>query len=79
MTQKPDHERGFRDGIRWAITWLHTEGAGMNDPWAKSLCDMLADHMGKHYVRDPHVAWAAVKIGDHLAERRASLSTQPPT
>lgn len=47
MSTMPEYDRGFKDGIRSAITWLHNEAQTMNDPRAKSLYDLAADHLGK--------------------------------
>lgn len=43
----PEHARGFRDGIRYATTWLHERAREMNDPWAKAVLNVAADHLGK--------------------------------
>ena len=32
-----EYERGFQDGMREAITWLHDEARRMNDPHAQRL------------------------------------------
>jgi len=42
-----DRDNGFRDGIRYAVTWLHERAREMNDPWAKALLNVTADDLGK--------------------------------
>lgn len=49
MSKIPEYDRGFKDGVRSAITWLHNEGQTMNDPHAKMLYDLAADHLGKTF------------------------------
>lgn len=46
MTQKPDYERGFRDGIRSAVTWLHNLADEMNDPHARLVLNCAAFNLG---------------------------------
>ena len=46
MSQKPDYDRGWQDGIRWAVTWLHNQAAVMNDPHARSLYNGAAFNLG---------------------------------
>lgn len=46
MSKMPEYDRGRRDGIRWAITWLHLRGETMNDPKAKAILDAAAFNMG---------------------------------
>lgn len=45
------YKRGHRDGIRWAITWLHERGKEMNDPHAKAVLDSAAFNMGNEGKR----------------------------
>jgi hypothetical protein len=42
------HERklGRRDGIRYAITWLHKRAEGMNDPNARQVLNSAATNLG---------------------------------
>jgi hypothetical protein len=42
------HERklGRRDGIRFAITWLHKRAEEMNDPHAKLVLNSAATNLG---------------------------------
>lgn len=46
MTQMEPYARGRRDGIRWAIAWLHEEAKKMNDPNARTVLNNAAFHMG---------------------------------
>ena len=39
-------QRGRRDGIRHAITWLHAEAKKMNDPHARIVLDNAAFALG---------------------------------
>lgn len=42
-----EYERGYRDALRAAVTWLHAEANRMNDLKAKSLLNGAADFAGK--------------------------------
>lgn len=42
-----DRENGFRDGIRYAVTWLHDRAKEMNDPWAKAVLNVSAADLGR--------------------------------
>ena len=46
MTQMDPYQRGRRDGIRHAITWLHAEAKKMNDPHARMVLDNAAFALG---------------------------------
>jgi len=46
MTQMEPYARGRRDGIRWAITWLHARAEEMNDPNAKTILNTAAFNIG---------------------------------
>lgn len=46
MTQKPDYDRGWQDGLRWAVTWLHNRSDEMNDPHAKQVLNAAAFNLG---------------------------------
>lgn len=46
MTQMDPYQRGRRDGIRWAIAWLHEEAKKMNDQNARGVLNSAAFHMG---------------------------------
>jgi len=41
-----DRQLGKRDGLRWAITWLHRRAAGMYDPHAKAVLNSAAFDLG---------------------------------
>ncbi|MGB3502893.1 MAG: hypothetical protein WBA44_14820 [Mesorhizobium sp.] len=41
-----DWEAGRRNGIKWAITWLHAEARRMNDPHARQVLNNAAFGMG---------------------------------
>ncbi len=46
MSQMQPYKRGYRDGLRWAVTWLHTRAAEMNDPQCKAWCNSAATNLG---------------------------------
>lgn len=61
MSQIPEYDRGFRDGVKRAVTWLHNEAEEMNDPHAAALYRRAAYQLGteeslkrkrKRYNRD---------------------------
>lgn len=54
MSQMDPYPRGRRDGIRWAITWLHKRAVEMNDRRAKAILNSAAFSMGVDlkYERD---------------------------
>lgn len=41
-----DRANGFRDGMRYAVTWLHDRANEMNDPWAKAVLNTAAFNLG---------------------------------
>ncbi|WPL18964.1 hypothetical protein Thiowin_04064 [Thiorhodovibrio winogradskyi] len=41
-----DYRRGYHDGLRVAITWLHARAREMNDPHAKAILNTAAFHFG---------------------------------
>ena len=51
MTQMDPYQRGRRDGIRHAITWLHAEAKKMNDPHARMVLDNAAFALGNESAR----------------------------
>ena len=61
MTKMPDYDRGRRDGIRWAITWLHERAKEMNDPKATAILNTAAFNM-------------STDVSPKVAARRAALS-----
>lgn len=42
-----EYDRGVRDGVRFAVTWIQSRAREMNDPWAKAVLNVAADHLGK--------------------------------
>ncbi len=46
MSEK-SYPRGHRDGIKWAITWLHKRAVEMNDHHAKAILNTAAFNMAK--------------------------------
>lgn len=46
MTQIPNYDRGFRDGVRTAVTWLHNRAAEMNDPHAQAVLRSASTNLG---------------------------------
>lgn len=46
MSRMDEYERGRRDGVREAVTWLHKRAREMNDPRAVSILNAAADHLG---------------------------------
>jgi hypothetical protein len=41
-----EYGRGFKDGLKWAVTWLHNRGHGMNDSHAKIVLHSASKHLG---------------------------------
>lgn len=41
-----ERANGFRDGLRYAVTWLHERANEMNDPWAKAVLNTAAFNLG---------------------------------
>lgn len=41
-----DRANGFRDGLRYAVTWLHDRAQEMSDPWAKAVLNTAAFNLG---------------------------------
>jgi len=46
MTQMDPYQRGHRDGLRFAVTWLHKRAEEMNDPKAISILNSAATNLG---------------------------------
>ncbi|OFX01733.1 MAG: hypothetical protein A3E78_03715 [Alphaproteobacteria bacterium RIFCSPHIGHO2_12_FULL_63_12] len=44
--KKTEYDRGFDDGLRWAITWLHKRALEMNDIHAKNILNTAGFHLG---------------------------------
>ena len=51
MSEK-SYPRGHRDGIKWAVTWLHKRANEMNDHHAKIL-NTAAFNMGVEAKQEP--------------------------
>lgn len=43
----PEFDQGYRNGVKHAVTWLQERAMEMTDPWAKSVLNVAADHLGK--------------------------------
>ena len=41
-----EYRRGYHDGLREAIAWLHARAEAMNDPHAKAVLNTAAFHLG---------------------------------
>lgn len=46
-----DHELNrakadFKNGVRYAVTWLRRRAGEMNDPWAKTVLNTAGFHLG---------------------------------
>lgn len=41
-----EYLRGRRDGVRWAISWLHARASEMGDPHAKTILNTRAFELG---------------------------------
>lgn len=46
MTIPDKFGQGRRNGIKWAVQWLHDEAKRMNDPHAEQVLNAAAFHMG---------------------------------
>lgn len=46
VTRIPDYDRGYRDGLRAAVTWLAARAGEMNDPHAKAALNTAATNLG---------------------------------
>ena len=46
MTQIPEYERGRRDGMRWAVTWISNRAKAMNDPHARQVLFSASTNLG---------------------------------
>ena len=55
MSSIPEYERGFRDGLKAAITALHHEASDMNDPSARRVLNSAAFSLSA-IMRDIHAA-----------------------
>lgn len=66
MSRIPEYTRGQRDGIRWAITWLHSRAREMNDPHAKGVLNSAAFNMGVAAKAVIALSEEAPSAEDHL-------------
>ncbi|NVZ10566.1 hypothetical protein HW932_14975 [Allochromatium humboldtianum] len=41
-----EYRRGYHDGLREAIAWIHARAEEMNDPHAKAVLNTAAFHLG---------------------------------
>ena len=41
-----EYRRGYHDGLREAIAWIHAQAEEMNDPHAKAVLNTEAFHLG---------------------------------
>jgi hypothetical protein len=55
MSNDPSSRKlGKRDGIRYAITWLHRRAEEMNDQHAKAVLNSAAFYLGNE-IREGHM------------------------
>lgn len=54
MSNPPDRRLGKRDGLRYAITWLHRRAGQMNDPHARAVLNSAAFDLGNE-IREGHM------------------------
>lgn len=45
-------EQGRRNGVRWAVTWLHNRALEMNDPRAVLILNSAAFNLGARAKRN---------------------------
>lgn len=53
MSYPPDRRLGKRDGLRYAITWLHRRAETMNDIHARAVLNSAAFDLGNE-IREGH-------------------------
>ena len=41
------YNEGRRNGVKWAVTWLHQRALEMNDQHARQILNLAATDMGK--------------------------------
>ena len=46
MSSLPDYDRGYRDGLRAAVTWLANRAGSMTDPHAQAVLNSAATNLG---------------------------------
>ena len=79
----PEYSRGFQDGVRKAITWLHYRAGTMRDPKATAIIDSAATNLGwEHFpekqARKDHSELATLRDRLAEAERELSACTESP-
>ncbi len=58
MAQPPDIARGRREGMQWAVSWLHNRAEEMNDPHARQVLQAAAFQMGNDAKKVPDIRTA---------------------
>ena len=51
MSERPDYDRGMRDGIRWAVAQVHAYASEMNDPSARAALNTAGFTIGQEAAR----------------------------
>lgn len=69
-----ERANGFRDGLRFAVTWLHERAREMNDPWAKEVLNTAAFHLGVE-GKEQHVE-AKAKLLEIALNKASALASQ---
>lgn len=46
MGRSADYKSGIKEGVRFAITWLHARAYSMNDPKARQILNSAAFSLG---------------------------------
>ena len=46
MSQMDPYKRGYRDGLRFSVTWLHKRASEMTDPSARLVLNSAATNLG---------------------------------
>lgn len=67
MSQMPPYKRGYRAGLRFAVTWLHARAAEMNDPHAVAILNSAATNLGWDIERELR---RLIPPADQVEERR---------
>ncbi len=44
--RSPEYLNGRREGVKWAVTWLHKRAGAMNDWHAQAILNTAAFNMG---------------------------------
>ena len=63
--QLPEIVRGRREGMQWAVSWLHNQAESMNDPHARQVLQAAAFQMGN----DAKKTLGTTKADRHTAMR----------